>query len=52
MEEELDRDDPGIPEPQVKKHGLLLQNFRQSHLETSFPLKLFGWEFLEKFLSR
>ena len=22
MEEELDRDDPGIPEPQVKKHGL------------------------------
>ena len=29
MEEELDRDDPGIPEPQVKKKGFLLQSFRQ-----------------------
>ena len=25
MEEELDRDDPGIPEPQVKNMGFLLK---------------------------
>ena len=25
MEEELDRDDPGIPEPQVKKHGFFVK---------------------------
>ena len=40
MEEELDRDDPGIPEPQVKNMGILLQNFRKCHQEPSFSLSL------------